>query len=342
MMAWCEGGTLPGHAYTVHAAASTSTCSIARLRAATPRCPPPCRSLQAAGLARCGCWSQQRAQHSLRHRRCLQLLPSACARSNHSAVTMGVLACGSTDTPSSTAASQIAQSGSSLDYQPAPKTFDAAVRVFCSAAAPRIIAVGVMILATLRSRWQICLQDAVVSLCVGGFWMLQEWFVHRWLLHSVASWAGRDIHAGHHALPYFHVSLDGPEVVVPMMFLSAGLAAASVVMGASASLAITGLVSYWAMGLVYEWTHYLCHTRVPLTSGIAKAVKRNHMLHHCRNEDHWMSFTCPPLDHLFGTAPSDPSLVPVNLSLRRQGLAAKADHPDGSELEFLPAAVPSA
>ena len=42
---------------------------------------------------------------------------------------------------------------------------------------------------------------------------------------------------------------------------------------------------------------------------IARAIRRHHMHHHCRNEAYWLSFTVPPIDSLFSTAPPPASVA---------------------------------
>jgi len=55
----------------------------------------------------------------------------------------------------------------------------------------------------------LCVSDVSTFVGVAAFWMVQEWALHDKLLHSKASWFGREIHAFHHDLPYYHLSLDG-------------------------------------------------------------------------------------------------------------------------------------
>ena len=69
------------------------------------------------------------------------------------------------------------------------------------------------------------------------------------------------------------------------------------------------------MGLSYEWTHFLVHTRYEPKSRLARTIRRNHRLHHCRNEDYWLAFCLPTVDNLFGTSPQ-PSTVPFTLLAR--------------------------
>ena len=59
-----------------------------------------------------------------------------------------------------------------------------------------------------------------------------------------------------------------------------------------------------AAGLVYEFTHYIVHTRVVPTATWARTIRDNHVKHHMRNEDYWFAFTTPALDRWLGTAPA--------------------------------------
>lgn len=54
------------------------------------------------------------------------------------------------------------------------------------------------------------------------------------------------------------MSIDDPPIVVAFMAASLGL----FWLGFHGSeLALTAAISYFAMGLLYEWTHYIVHTR---------------------------------------------------------------------------------
>jgi hypothetical protein len=50
-------------------------------------------------------------------------------------------------------------------------------------------------------------------------------------------------------------------------------------------------------GLLYEWLHYIVHTRWTPPAGWRgkwlREVRRHHMLHHMRNEHYWLSFSAP-------------------------------------------------
>lgn len=42
----------------------------------------------------------------------------------------------------------------------------------------------------------------------------QEWWIHRHLLHGGWAWLGSSIHQQHHELPFYHISIDPPPVVL--------------------------------------------------------------------------------------------------------------------------------
>lgn len=122
---------------------------------------------------------------------------------------------------------------------------------------------------------------------------------------SLTNTAGKTIHEAHHQEDYFHVSIDPPWLMAAAMAASGAAFAATM----PPNLALTATATYYIMGLLYEFNHYVVHTRyVPATS-FAKRIRRHHMLHHNRNFRHWLSFTAPVVDDLFGTNPS-PATVP--------------------------------
>ena len=69
--------------------------------------------------------------------------------------------------------------------------------------------------------------DAAAGAAACCVWSVQEYVVHRYLLHGGVEWGGKEIHHGHHNKEYFHVSIDGPGIVLGAMVASALLLAAS-------------------------------------------------------------------------------------------------------------------
>ncbi|PRW45324.1 fatty acid hydroxylase [Chlorella sorokiniana] len=162
--------------------------------------------------------------------------------------------------------------------------------------------------------------DAAVAGAVAAGWCVQEWVIHAWLLHAPFDWVGRRIHVGHHQRPYFHVSIDDPPIV--LAFMAVSLTAFWVGFGGS-ELAVTASLTYFAMGLLYEYTHFIVHTRYLPRSKLGKAIRMHHMLHHTRNEAYWLAFIVPQVDAMFGTAPQ-PSVVRMS-EMAKQGLKASRD-----------------
>lgn len=189
----------------------------------------------------------------------------------------------------------------------APGTLANAVSLFMSYSTPRFIVamLGVSIAArcclAASAAAPLAIVDAAWAVAVAAFWVVQEWVLHDKLLHSDFEWFGKDIHQLHHDLPYYHVSLDGLQLAMAW-FTVAALAAVCVT--PSLALAATATATYTAMGLWYEFTHFISHTRTPLPPPLA-ATRRHHMSHHLVSSSHWLAFTVPAVDRLFGTLPEN-------------------------------------
>ncbi|CAI5471408.1 unnamed protein product [Closterium sp. Yama58-4] len=117
-------------------------------------------------------------------------------------------------------------------------------------------------------------QDTAVATAAVCWWLLQEWVLHAKLLHSSFPWWGRSIHAKHHRRPYHHVSVDKPDVVVPVIV---GAAIVSRLIFGASTLSLTALMAYYLMAITYEWTHFLVHTHVPMHSWISRSIKNAHI-----------------------------------------------------------------
>jgi len=82
------------------------------------------------------------------------------------------------------------------------------------------------------------------------------------------------------------------------------------------ALGLTFLVTVFAIGVVYEWTHYLVHTDYKPKHVVYRAIWRNHRLHHYKNEHYWFAVTSPGIaDRALGTYP-DPQSVPTSPTAR--------------------------
>jgi hypothetical protein len=132
------------------------------------------------------------------------------------------------------------------------------------------------------------------------FWWFQEHIMHQRLLHSDFDWMGKEIHQGHHKKPYFHISID------PAGLMLGWLAVVHVILRLvlPVDLAVSATVGYAGAGLVYEWAHYVAHTRVKPANAFWKRVRDNHIKHHMVDDCYWFGFSLPAIDDWMGTNPS--------------------------------------
>lgn len=160
-------------------------------------------------------------------------------------------------------------------------------------------------------RWS----DAVLPLVVLGAFPFVEWVIHVAVLH----WRPRRIgrltvdpilarkHREHHMNPR-----NVPLIFIPLQSL-AGAFVATMIVGLvlipRTALGVTFLVTVFAIGMVYEWTHYLVHTDYKPKRAVYRAIRKNHRLHHFKNEHYWYAVTSPGVaDRVLGTYP-DPQSV---------------------------------
>jgi hypothetical protein len=194
-------------------------------------------------------------------------------------------------------------------------TLPAAARRFLSHPRPPVLLATVGGLAALRAaRGRPTWRDARAA----GLCLLAQPFVehavHRWMLHSEPTtpltracyryqgWG----HAQHHADP---TNLD-TMFMTPTDVLGGGMVAATVALAGSPAAATTALCV--GLGtLAYDWSHFLIHSAYQPRSGLFRQVKRNHRLHHFRNERYWLGVTSPVADILLRTSP-DRDAVPVS------------------------------
>jgi len=157
--------------------------------------------------------------------------------------------------------------------------------------------------------------DAVLPLVVLAAFPFVEWVIHVFILHfKPFEVAGRRVdpllareHRAHHADPR-----DLPLVFIPTkvyLWLVPALTAVGLLAFGRVGLGLTFLVTTAAIGMVYEWTHYLIHSDYRPRSRAYRAVWRNHRLHHYKNERYWFTVTTAgTADRVLRTSP-DPSSV---------------------------------
>ena len=90
-------------------------------------------------------------------------------------------------------------------------------------------------------------------------WWVQEYFIHRVLLHSPLDWIGKSIHTSHHDKYYFHISIDPPALLLGWLFTAHFLIKALI---QQYHFCLSATIGYSLAGLAYEWSHYIVHTKV--------------------------------------------------------------------------------
>lgn len=174
-----------------------------------------------------------------------------------------------------------------------------------------------------------------VRLLLGGWTLTDLWWVLglvaiqpfvEWVLHvTVLHWRPRRIlgrlvdplvsrkHREHHLDPR-----DTELVFIPtpvLLWLIPIELAVAWLVTPRIEVAATYAVTIAAIGLVYEWSHYLIHSDYRPKTRVYRALWRNHRLHHYKNERYWFTVSNPLADHVLGTAP-DPASVESSPSAR--------------------------
>ncbi|WP_280257112.1 sterol desaturase family protein [Nocardia wallacei] len=202
-------------------------------------------------------------------------------------------------------------------------TLGGAFRVFARRPSPWIIA-GMLVVA-LAARvvvgdWQ--LTDAVVPVAMAAVFPFAEWVIHVCVLHwrprrlgplTIDSLLARK-HREHHADPR-----DVPLVFIPwqtFLWLLPVLILIATFAFPRLGLGLTFLMVLGVLGLNYEWTHYLIHTDYQPRTRLFQAVRRNHRLHHFKNEHYWFTVTTSgTADRVLGTHP-DPGAIPASPTVK--------------------------
>ncbi|QBJ94570.1 fatty acid hydroxylase family protein [Rhodococcus sp. ABRD24] len=195
-------------------------------------------------------------------------------------------------------------------------TLGSAFREFARHPSPWFI--GVMFLGALAARITIgswSWADALVPLVMLALFPVLEWVIHVFVLH----WRPRRLagltvdpllarkHRAHHSDPR-DIPLDFIPAPV-FLWLTPLLLTITVFVAPRIEWGLTFLVTITALGLGYEWTHFLIHTDYKPRTVLYQATWRHHRNHHYRNEHYWFTVTTSgTADRLLGTEP-DPDTV---------------------------------
>ena len=180
---------------------------------------------------------------------------------------------------------------------------------------------GALVTRVLLGGWSPA--DALVPLAMIATFPLLEWVIHVFVLH----WRPRRVgpltidpllarkHRAHHHDPRDPVLDFIPAPV--FVWLVPVLLAVTVVVFPRLEWGLTFLIGITALGLAYEWTHFLIHTDYRPKSALYKATWRHHRDHHYRNEHYWFTVTTSgTADRLLGTGP-DPAEVEKSPTAKR-------------------------
>jgi hypothetical protein len=170
------------------------------------------------------------------------------------------------------------------------------------------------------------LEDVVAMAIVVAALPFVEWFTHVVLLH----WKPKKVfgrrfdpvvareHRKHHLDPR-----DVKLIFIPLPFLVGVVVVSAVLYPLLATTprhGLSAMIMSYALLLMYEWTHYLIHSRYRPKTRMYRYVWRAHRLHHFRNENYWFGVTVHLADHLFRTFP-EKNAVPVSETARTLGVA---------------------
>jgi hypothetical protein len=173
-------------------------------------------------------------------------------------------------------------------------------------------------------------RDAVVAVGLLVATPFVEWLIHVYLLHSPPiELRGRRLemltareHRAHHEAPgvLTGVLLPVYGVLIFLAMIAAvnwGLSFAleTLIGGPRLAYATTGVFVSYAILAAYEWTHFLIHAPYKPRRRYFKAIRRNHRLHHFKNERYWFGVTSTLGDRVIGTLPDQRS-VPRSATAR--------------------------
>ena len=156
-----------------------------------------------------------------------------------------------------------------------PRTIREALRTFfldfLNYPGPPICAVSILSLVVWRltlllsvpiTPSAMALEGLVLGSSILGWW-IQEYVLHRYVLHSKFDWYGKQIHQDHHERNYHHISIDPAPLMWGWLATFFLVVKCCIFPGAAhLPLALTATIGYATAGLFYEWTHYIVHTRV--------------------------------------------------------------------------------
>lgn len=189
-----------------------------------------------------------------------------------------------------------------------PRTLAEVARSFFSFGSPRLLAAQAVCALVARAfLGPPKVSDVIVAGAVAAYWPVQEWVLHRFVLHAPPIRVGRFVlengaaraHRYHHDHP-----MSQGSTLLPT-WLMAALIPAHVLLwttlAPTKTIACTGMVFLGTAALGYEWIHFMTHTAYRPKTQWFREVKRRHLAHHFRDPKRWFAFAVPALDDWLGT-----------------------------------------
>jgi hypothetical protein len=190
---------------------------------------------------------------------------------------------------------------------------------------PALVVAAVWRIALGGWRWW----DLGIAAIILGVQPFTEWVIHVTVLH----WKPRVLgsrtldplvarrHRQHHANP----KVLGLVLVPRQVLLTSVLLNVPIywLITRSWPLALSGLVTSYAMLLAYEWVHFLIHSSYRPQGWYYRYIWRAHRLHHYRNENYWYGVTIHLADHVLRTFPGKDD-VPVSATAFTLGIEQPA------------------
>lgn len=211
-----------------------------------------------------------------------------------------------------------------------------AARLFFRHASPALLGAQVLVAGCLR-----CFAggpdrvDAFIALGIALYWPIQEYLLHRAVLH-MKPWTllGKRVdplsaryHRHHHRHPWnLDYTFLPARMIVGMIPVHVGLWWWAT---DQLSHALTGIILFGGAALSYEWIHYLTHTAYRPRTRWMRTVSQRHRWHHFKHERFWFAFIVPRVDAAFGTDP-DPATVERSATCRT--LLSQAERTETDEI----------
>ncbi len=200
--------------------------------------------------------------------------------------------------------------------------------IFARRRSPQLLAMSISVLSIARlfvgdlGVWDLALAASLVA-----FQPFSEWLIHVFILHwrprklgpltidSYLSWSHREHHKKPHDETWWFIPLRSGIIG------HVAVGAVGALLLPTLSLWLTLMLTATVLGLIYEWTHYLCHAAYRPRSELYKRIVRHHRWHHFKNEHYWMGVSRHFADHVLGTNPhvKDVETSPTCRDLLAQG-----------------------